>query len=158
MQIVAQPTYQFDLNNFRMRPLLPKVNPDNNALFNFRSQTSMPQEDAQRRIVRTNDMGEQIDLIRKGYRRFNVSLTFQAIYDDKLSKITEFYYNPDKGAEGLKTFKWEHPTEKVPGTDTPQLYVAQFDISGNRSLTATIFSGVRKDVRNIDIVVVGWCD
>ena len=158
MQVIQQPQYNFDLNNFRMRPLLPKVVPDNNAVFNFRSQSAMPQEDNQRRIVRTNDMGEQVDLIRKGYRRFKVLLNFHTIYDDKMSKITEFFYNPNKGGEGLKTFKWEHPTEKKPGTDQPQLYVAQFDIAGNRSLSMNIFAGVRKEVSNVELLVVGWCD
>lgn len=156
MQVLAQPTYDLSTTSFRMAPLLPKGYPDNNVLFNFRAQTSMPQEDDQRRILRTNDMGEPIDIITKGYRRFKVTLSFNFIQDDVLAKIMQFYYSPSKGAEGLKDFAWEHPTEINPTSGLPQKYVAKFDTS--RMIASTIFNHEKRDVRNINLIVMGWME
>jgi len=158
MQVLEQPTYNLQGGQFRMAPLLPKGYPENpSAVFNFRAQTSMPQEDSQRKIVRKNDMGEPVDIIHKGYRRFLINLTFSFLRDEQLSEIMQFFYDINKGAEGRKDFVWVHPTEINPSTGQPQKYIAKFNIS-SRGITSTIFTHERRDVRNLELLVIGWMD
>lgn len=154
MQVLAQPTYNMSSTAFSMRPLLPQMSPDNNAIFNFRAQTSMPQEENQKTIIKYGDFGEPLDIIRKGYKRFLVSLTFDFIHEDKLAAITEFYYNPIKGAEGLKSFLWEHPTELNSGGSAPQKYVVKMAIANK--IAVTHFAHERKSIKNINFIVFGW--